>query len=210
MTEGEKPADPKLLCEPHEKPRFEAANGLEQIEYIGELVQRGVTELRESHLLDFHRLAVQGIFPCAGSYRTVPVTVGPYIPPGAWQVRALSLEAIDWINGGRGTRSALERAAYALWRFNWIHPFAGGNGRTSRALAYLIICMEDGVMLPGRPQVPALIYEHRKQYVSALRAADAAAADSREDFGIMAEFLKDMVMMQMASAIDRLAGGSYS
>jgi fido (protein-threonine AMPylation protein) len=24
----------------------------------------------------------------------------------------------------------VERAAYALWRLNWIHPFAGGNGRT--------------------------------------------------------------------------------
>jgi Fic family protein len=197
--------DPNLLCEPSDKPKIEAANGLEQIEYVSDLVQKGATELRESHLLQLHRLAVQGIFPCAGSFRKVPVTVGPYRPPDAWRVPSLSIEAIDWINKNRDKRPALERAAFALWRFNWIHPFAGGNGRTSRAVAYLVICMQDGVLLPGKPTVPALIYKNRDEYVKGLRAADAAEADGREDFSVMSAFLRKMVMLNMAAAIDRLS-----
>jgi Fic family protein len=51
---------------------------------------------------------------------------------------------------GHPDSSALERAAYAQWRFNWIHPFAGGNGRASRALTYLIVCMNEERMLPKR------------------------------------------------------------
>ena len=201
--------DHKLLCDPSQKAALEGANGLEQVEYVSSLVQMGAREVRESHLLELHRLAVQGIYPCAGNYRGVPVIItnSPHRPPEAWQVKSLALEALDWINGQRGKLSALERAAYALWRFNWIHAFAGGNGRTSRALAYLVICAEDGMMMPGRPTMPALIYEHRHDYVRALRAADAADRDGRLDFSNMTVFLQDMLMRQLASAIDRLASG---
>ena len=201
-----KERDPKLLCEPEEKAQREAANGLEQVEYVSELVQMGVKDIRESHLLKLHELAVQGIFPCAGSYRGFPVRItnSNHEPPEAWQVKALSLEAFDYIHTQRGKATALERAAYALWRFNWIHPFAGGNGRTSRALAYLVMCADDGMMLPGKPTVPALIYQHRHDYVRALRDADAAARDGRSDFSSMIDFLRDMVMRQLAAAIDRL------
>jgi Fic family protein len=202
----EEEADPNLLCDPTDKARLEGANGLEQIEYVSEVVQSGAKELRESHHLQLHRLAVQGIYRCAGSFRKVPVTVGPYKPPEAWRVQLLSAEAIDWINSNQNQRSTLERAAYALWRFNWIHPFAGGNGRTSRAVAYLIICMRDGVLLPGKPTVPALIYQNRDRYVQGLRAADAADADGHLDFSVMTAFLREMVMLNMAAAINRMSG----
>ena len=197
--------DPKLLCSRSEKAHFEAANGLEQIEYISELIGAGAEELRERDLLRLHELAVQRIYPCAGSFRAMGVTVGTHKPPNAALVRALSADAIEWINRNRGIRPALERAAYALWRFNWIHPFAGGNGRTSRALAYLIVCMEDGVMMPGKPTMPALIYKRRGEYVAALREADAADRDGREDFSKMVEFLREILMEQFAAAIDRLS-----
>jgi hypothetical protein len=59
--EDDAAVDHALLCPPVEKAQREAANGLEQIDYIAELVERGVVELRESHLLQLHRLAVQGI-----------------------------------------------------------------------------------------------------------------------------------------------------
>jgi Fic family protein len=58
-------------------------------------------------------------------------------------------DAVNWINQA-SERSPLERAGYALWRFNWVHPFRGGNGRTSRAVAYLIVCMAEQMMLPGK------------------------------------------------------------
>ncbi len=106
-------------------------------------------------------------------------------------------------------------AAYAQWRFNWIHPFAGGNGRTSRAVTYLIVCMSEGRMLPGVPSMPTLIYEHRDEYIRALQAVDESQrlADTQStserivqpDFSVMVEFLRQMLMKQFASAIHRLA-----
>jgi Fic family protein len=110
---------------------------------------------------------------------------------------------------------AVHMAAYAQWRFNWIHPFAGGNGRTSRAVTYLIVCMSEGRMLPGVPSMPTLIYEHRDEYIRALQAVDESQrlADTQStserivqpDFSVMVEFLRQMLMKQFASAIHRLA-----
>jgi Fic family protein len=197
--------DEKLLCAKADKAKIEAENGIEQVEYVQYQLELGVRDLREMHLLELHKLAVQNIYPCAGSFRSGPVTVGPHTPPDAWQVQNLSGEALDWINGQNGSVSALERAAYALWRFNWIHPIFGGNGRTSRAVAYMIVCLEHGAMLPGQPTMPALIYEHRRRYVQALRAADRAEAEGKPDFSEMVDFLQEMLTRQLAAAIDRLS-----
>jgi Fic family protein len=133
-------------------------------------------------------------------------------------VPSLVRDAVDWINR-ETARSALERASYALWRFNWIHPFAGGNGRTSRALAYLIVCMQEGRMLPGVPSMPSLIYEHRDEYIQVLRAVDELQklADARSteehvaqpDFSPMINFLRQMLMKQFAAAIDHLGSPSH-
>lgn len=196
--------DEKLLCSKTDKAEIEAENGIEQVEYIEYEIGRGVSELREMHLLELHKLAVQNIFPCAGLFRNGGVEVGTHKPPDAWQVKNLTTEAISWINDQRNSRSALERAAYALWRFNWIHPFFGGNGRTSRCVAYMIVCMEHGAMLPGKPTMPKLIHQHRKRYVAALRAADATAANGQEDFTEMVDFLQDMLTTQLAAAIEKL------
>jgi Fic family protein len=195
-----------LLCPPEEKAEREGANGLDQIQYISELILSGVSEIRESHVRELHRLAVNGIYPCGGSFRTIAVSItnSEHQPPHHPLVRAMVADALDWINGSRGTKPALERASYALWRFNWIHPFAGGNGRTSRALAYLIICADEHAMLPGRPNMPTRIYERRTDYIKALRAADASEKLDGADFSEMINFLEDVLMQQMADLIDKL------
>lgn len=58
MTE---PGSP-LLCPPSEKAEIEAANGVDQIDYLTELVTGAysITDLRETHLLDLQRLARSG------------------------------------------------------------------------------------------------------------------------------------------------------
>ncbi len=206
-----------LLCAPDEKAALEARNGVEQLDYITELVENGARELRESHVLGLQDIAIRDVYPCGGKYRTalqhVVIANSAHTLPEAAFVPSLVRDAVDWINLGRGQRSALERAAYALWRFNWIHPFAGGNGRTSRAVAYLIVCMDAGRMLPGVPSMPSLIYDHRDEYLVALRAADASLrgddsedAPAREPDTIeITTFLKRMLTRQLASVIDRLS-----
>lgn len=200
-----------LLCVPEQKAEIEAANGVEQIEYVSDVVHRGVAELTERHVLDLHRLAVQNIYPCAGNYRRGAVTVSDHKPPVWTVVPSFTRDAIDWINNTRKqrTRSALERAAFALWRFNWIHPFFGGNGRTSRALAYLIICQDNGAMLPGNPSMPSRIKDRRKDYVAALKEADRSVPlvgdDEDADFSTMTKLLQDILTEQLAAVIDGLS-----
>lgn len=166
-------------------------------------------------MLELQRIAVHDIYQCAGKYRDARKTVviqnsGHDLPEAAF-VPAHVRDAVDWINRSRGERSALERAAYALWRFNWIHPFAGGNGRTSRALAYLIVCVDAKTMLPGVPTMPTLIYERRDDYIAALRATDKSVGDpdtTEPDFSAMTAFMQEMLTRQLASAIDSLARAS--
>jgi Fic family protein len=207
-----------LICDPARKAELETRNGVEQLDYLTQLVEDGVTELRESHVLQLQSIAVDGIYPCGGRYRDATKDVfiqnSKHKVPHCSLVQAHVRDAIDWINRGK-SRSALERAGYALWRFNWIHPFAGGNGRTSRAIAYLIVCMREGRMLPGVPSMPSLIYDNRDAYIDALRVVDASQreVDSKSteddiaepDFAAIINFLRDMLMRQFAAAIDDMS-----
>ncbi|WP_428269831.1 Fic family protein [Haliangium sp.] len=199
-----------LQCQPEEKASREAENGVAQLDYIEYLVNsHRAREVRESHILELHSLAIQNIYPCGGKYRDarrrVTIEGSAHVPPHESQVPTLVRDLIDEINVRCATESAIWRAALALWRLNWIHPFAGGNGRTSRALSYLILCMDMEMTLPGVPSMPTLIYEHRDEYVQALRAVDASARDSEvPDLCCMEAFLQDIVTRQLASAIDKL------
>lgn len=205
-----------LLCPSEQKAPLEARNGVEQLDYITSLIERGAEELRESQVLELQEIAIRDIYPCGGKYRDankkVIIQNSDHELPEAAFVPALVRDAVDWINASRGQRSALERAAYALWRFNWIHPFSGGNGRTSRAVAYLIVCMDAKMMLPGVPSMPTLIYDNRDEYIKVLRAADASAkvtVDGDPDFSAMSEFLQQMLTRQLAHAIDSLAARKH-
>ena len=128
-----------------------------------------------------------------------------HVVPEQWRVPSLVRDMVEWNNAEQQTKPPLERAAWVLWRFNWIHPFAGGNGRTARALSYLIVCMGNRATLPGVPSMPRLIYENRDGYVAALKAADAEERSGDVALGEMTTFLKDMLTRQLANAIDGLA-----
>lgn len=198
-----------LLCLPDDKERREAENGIVQIEYIEHLVaDQQLTKLRESHVLELQSMAIDGIYPCGGSYRdarsTVIISGSKHELPEAARVPFLVQDAIELINENNEF-SSLDRAAYALWRFNWIHPFRGGNGRTSRAIAYLILCMDAGRMWPGTKTMPSLIYQYRSDYIKALQAVDAKERETPGAPGNvepMSIFLRDRLIEQMASAID--------
>lgn len=168
-----------LLCDPAEKAQREASNAVEQLRCIEYFVnERRIREVQESHVLDFHRFTVEGIYPCAGRYRHagegIKITGTAHVPPEAAFVRNHVVELVEHLNQSRDKGvSAIERAAHALWRLNWIHPFAGGNGRVSRALSYFVLCLDLGSVPTGRPQMPVTIAERRAEYDEALKAGDS-------------------------------------
>jgi Fic family protein len=203
------PSQDPLLCAPAEKAQLETNNTAAQLEYIEHVVEQaagdgGTFRLRESHVLELQRIAVDGIYPCAGQYRSVTRTaelVGGgatlQIPEPAL-VPGLVRDAIDHLNGAIGPGGqpsvAMNAAAWALWRFNWIHPFAGGNGRTARAVAYLILCADWGRLIPGKPSLPTLMSQRRVEALRALRLADAS-----QDVSVLAALVARCMIEQLRS-----------
>lgn len=87
-------------------------------------------------------------------------------------------ELTDEIAGGFPADKALTAGAYFHLKFENIHPFADGNGRTGRALLNYIL------MQNGHP--PVCIYiEDKKIYVEALRVYDESG-----EIAPMVNFLK--------------------
>ncbi len=62
--------------------------------------------------------------------------------------------------------------AFVLWKLNWIHPFLDGNGRTSRAFSYFLLCLKFGKMIPGIPSITDQFQQNKNIYYSDLREAD--------------------------------------
>jgi Fic family protein len=71
----------------------------------------------------------------AGRYRNLRVRVGRYVPPVPAEVPGLMSELLEWWNGKSAELSPVLTSAILQYRFEAIHPFADGNGRTGRALA---------------------------------------------------------------------------
>jgi Fic family protein len=102
----------------------------------------------------------------------------------------------QYVNETQG-KSPVHFSAYLMWRHNWIHPFFGGNGRTSRAVTYLVLCAKLGFLLPGRRTITDQIVEDRNPYFNALHAADDAWACGAVDVSQMEEMLSNMLAAQL-------------
>jgi Fic family protein len=71
----------------------------------------------------------------AGRYRTIQVKFGRHLPPPPEDVSGLMFELLEWWNQESVKISPVLSSAILHYRFEAIHPFADGNGRTGRALA---------------------------------------------------------------------------
>ncbi|HUF11276.1 MAG TPA: Fic family protein, partial [Rhodothermales bacterium] len=138
--------------------------------------------LRPSTILDLHRSALEGLSHYAGNYRPAGIEIGgsKHTPVPAHLVPQHVEELCDYVNDN-WTRSPVRLSSYVMWRLNWIHPFTDGNGRTSRALAYLILCCRLGYRLPGTNTLPEQIAQNKRPYYLALEAADGGDLSPLED-----------------------------
>jgi fido (protein-threonine AMPylation protein) len=90
------------------------------------------------------------------------------------------------------------RVEYVLWRLNWTHPFVDGNGRTSRAVSYFVLCMKSGNVLPGKKTIPEHIADNKPPYYKALEAADKANAEGSLDLSDLESLLSAALATQLA------------
>ena len=140
----------ELITDPDEKARREAENGVRQFRTALEIIVTNVMSqnknfrLRQATVLLLNQKALEGIHSLAGTYRNSQVTIGEsaHIPPPHIEVPDLVAEMCGYVNDHWHERNAIHLAAYVLWRMNWIHPFADGNGRTARIVSYLVLSIK--------------------------------------------------------------------
>ena len=204
--------EPELIQDPVARAEAEGRNGLRQYDYavnaIHEGLERRPFRLRLSLILALHREALQGISSYAGNFRPggVEIEGSRHEPVGAHQVPELVEDLCDYINQHWDDRQPIHLAAYVMWRLNWIHPFADGNGRTSRVLSFVVLSMALGFVLPGTPTLPELVVEHRPVYEDALDAADGAWKEGRLDLSEMEKLIGSLLAKQLARVYE-MAGG---
>jgi cell filamentation protein, protein adenylyltransferase len=105
----------------------------------------------------------------AGRYRSIRVRVGTYLPPPPEHVSGLMFEFLEWWNKDAPKLSPVLSSAIVHYRFEAIHPFADGNGRTGRALA-LWELYRRGFDSHHVFSVDEFYWEDRPRYYAALQA----------------------------------------
>ncbi|MCO5045578.1 MAG: Fic family protein [Kiritimatiellae bacterium] len=118
-----------------DRARREVVNYFAGLRFIEKNVQKKT--IAHEDVLELHRIVAGKVMDQgeAGRYRTIRVKVGPYVPPPPEDVSGLMFELLEWWNHRSRALSPVLSSAILHYRFEAIHPFADGNGRTGRALA---------------------------------------------------------------------------
>jgi Fic family protein len=204
--------EPTLITDPQARAEAEARNGLRQydlgLKFIQEALDRGAFKLRPSIILSLHREALNGISLFAGNFRPAGVEIqgSRHEPPGAHLVPGLVEEMCDYVNENWEKSSPIHLGSYIMWRLNWIHPFADGNGRTSRVVSYIVLSIRAEAVLPGTPTIPDQIVDNRSPYFDALDAADSAWQQGRLDVSKMEELLGALLAKQLTNFYQAVGG----
>ncbi len=193
---------------------LEAENALLQFDRVLDLIDEAVRDgrpfrLRPSTILGLHAEAMRGLHARAGTFRNAKVEIGGsrHQPPREHLVAGMVEDLCDWVNERWISASVIELCAYIMWRLNWIHPFADGNGRTSRAVAYLVLCIRAGARLPGTPTIPEQIADNKRPYYDALERADLNDAEGHEDVSELLKLLELYLTKQLAALLVSATSG---
>jgi len=118
-----------------DRAKREVFNYLAGLRFIEKNVRKKT--ITHEDILELHRIVAGKVMDQgeAGRYRSIRVRVGPYVPPPPEEVSGLMFELLDWWNRRTAELSPVLSSAILHYRFEAIHPFADGNGRTGRALA---------------------------------------------------------------------------
>lgn len=156
--------------------RREVLNYFAGLRYVGKHALKAA--IRHEDLFELHRILAGEVMDqgAAGSYRTIAVRVGNHFPPAAIDVSGLMFELLEWWNERCADLSPVLSSAILHYRFEHIHPFADGNGRTGRALA-LWELYRRGFDSHHIFAVDEYYWEDRPGYYAALDAVRVAGED---------------------------------
>lgn len=200
---------PELITDADEKARREAQNGIRQYNLAIDIIKTHVHDrerpfrLRPSLILQLHKEALDGIHIFAGTFRNTAVKIGgsSHVPVDAFMVVDEVNELCDYVNEKWDICNAIHLSSYVLWKLNWVHPFPDGNGRTARAVSYVVLNIKLNALLPGSPSIMDQIAADKQPYYDALEAADEAFREyNAVDLARLESMLDSMLAVQLLGA----------
>ena len=128
----------------------------------------------EADLLGAHEILMAGLLDAPGRYRRGPVVVaGPgevhHVGPPADRVPHLMSDLLAWVGGTR--EHPLIASSVFHYEFEFIHPFADGNGRMGRLWQTLILTRWKPLF--ADVPVESLIHASQREYYDAIRDSSA-------------------------------------
>lgn len=175
---------------------------LEKYEDNGEITGKTVLELHKSISRDTLEYPEY-----EGRYRDLQVYVGNsatgevvFMPPTPGEVPELMNELIEWINSDESLKlDPVIVAGLSHYEFVRIHPFVDGNGRTSRALATLILYLRE-FDIKRFFTLDDFYDSDRKAYYSALKSVDKNTLDLTE----WLEYFTDGVLLSISKVKEKV------
>ena len=186
----------------------EVKNAFEAYEHLLELNPYLIKDMLKAHKMLMHDLTKE-----AGTFRQggVGVFAGDrlvHMAPPAERVPQLIKELIDWLKKDKA--HPLIKSCVFHYEFEFIHPFADGNGRMGRMWHTLILYKWKPIF--GWLPIETIIRERQEEYYNAL-----GKADSKADSGVFIEFLlqaiydslkdydkTEQVIVQVTEQVERL------
>lgn len=144
---------------------------------------------QEEDLLSAHGVIMQGLLDESGQYRSggVGVMAGAeviHMAPPAGRVPSLMQDLMGWLQVTLD--HPLVSSSVFHYEFEFIHPFADGNGRLGRLWQTLILSRWNPLF--AYIPVESLVYEHQQAYYAALNEST-----QKGDSSVFIEFMLTMV-----------------
>ena len=202
----------RAVEEGREIPAVAARAKREVVNYFAALrfVEKNAAKKTISHeeILSLHKIVAGDVMDqgTAGRYRTIAVRVGRYVPPPPGDVSGLMFELLAWWNQEAAKMSPVLSSAIVHYRFESIHPFADGNGRTGRALA-LWELYRRGFDTHHIFSVDEFYWENRPRYYAALDAVRREGEDLSGWLEYSAEGLQ-LTLERVWTRVQKLSAGS--
>jgi hypothetical protein len=188
--------------------RIQEQNLLRQYDLLTNCVEialtKGIEAFDKYTLWALNAAAVANIAQFGGRFRKQPIYVGNHIPLHFRDVPDLVDEFLsviheNWTIGDHPT----VLPAYALWRLNWIHPFIEGNGRTARAACYLLMCLRQRMLLPGKKIVPSVFEKTASRTMPRYRQQTGTGKTATSTYPSWPTYLEGLLADQLRDNPDR-------
>lgn len=190
----------------------EVLNQIRALKWVAR--RRAGEEITEAKLLHLHRLITEKLLPASlcGHYKTRPnrivnsrgMTV--YTPPGPEKVRPMTRDLLTWLHQPQAkSLHPILSSAIAHYQLVSIHPFADGNGRTTRALAIWILYTR-GFDTNHICALDEYFWEDRQRYYEKL----TQTRELEEDLTLWLEYVAEGVVRTLQQTRERIHSLSLS